>query len=105
MPIFEYVCKCGNRMEVIFLAREKITNKKKCDDCGCMAEKVISAGAFHLYGDGWTAGLEENKSWEERRARREQRLPGASDEDIRDVRRMMSGRAPAVQDGYTEHNE
>jgi putative FmdB family regulatory protein len=105
MPIHEYECECGNKMEFLFLAGEKVTSRKKCDDCGKMAKKAVSTGAFHLMGDGWTAGLEENKSWEERKRRREQRLPRASDEDIAGVRRDLASRAPAVVDGYTERNE
>ena len=110
MTIHEYACpRCGNVMEKFFMPRETQWRTMRCDNENCdrkkRAMRITSGGAFHLYGDGWTGGREENKSWEERKTRRRQRLPRASDEDIAEVRANLSGRAPAVEDGYTEHNE
>ena len=53
MPIYEYQCKnCDHTLETI----QKISEKplRKCPECGKSAlEKLISATAFRLKGDGW----------------------------------------------------
>jgi len=53
MPIYEYQCKnCDHTFETI----QKISDKplRKCPACGKSAlEKLISATAFRLKGDGW----------------------------------------------------
>lgn len=53
MPIYEYQCKnCAHALETI----QKISDKplRKCPECGKSAlEKLISATAFRLKGDGW----------------------------------------------------
>lgn len=53
MPIYEYQCQnCDHTLETI----QKISEKplRKCPECGKLAlDKLISATAFRLKGDGW----------------------------------------------------
>ncbi|MHC4829690.1 MAG: FmdB family zinc ribbon protein [Planctomycetota bacterium] len=53
MPIYEYECrKCG-----VFEHRQSISDDplKRCPECRCAVQKLLSASAFHLKGGGWYA--------------------------------------------------
>ena len=53
MPIYEYECrKCG-----VFEYRQSISDDplKRCPECRCAVQKLLSASSFHLKGGGWYA--------------------------------------------------
>ncbi len=52
MPIYEYRCKKKGH---IFEALQSFSEKplKKCTKCDSPVERLISASAFHLKGEGW----------------------------------------------------
>jgi putative FmdB family regulatory protein len=52
MPLYEYACKsCGKRFEV----RQKFSDEplKIHEECGGVAERLLSAPAFQFKGTGW----------------------------------------------------
>ena len=52
MPMYEYRCNsCHQQFEI----RQKFSDPpaSKCPQCGSAVEKMISATAFSLKGDGW----------------------------------------------------
>ena len=53
MPIYEYECRaCGDRHE--FIQKFSDSPKRKCPACGALRlNRLVSAAAFHLKGDGW----------------------------------------------------
>jgi putative FmdB family regulatory protein len=52
MPLYEYECKkCGHRFEKIQKFSDPML--KKCPECGCKIEQMISAPAFQFKGSGW----------------------------------------------------
>ena len=52
MPIYEYQCKeCGHEVEVIQPAGGG--GKPRCDECGGVMKRLISATSFILKGEGW----------------------------------------------------
>ena len=54
MPLYEYQCQsCGKKFEVL----QKFSDEpvKVHAECGGLAEKLVSAPAFHLKGTGWYA--------------------------------------------------
>lgn len=50
MPLYEFSCACGERIEKLFVKPVKTT---KCPKCGKRMERIISAPNFHLKGTGW----------------------------------------------------
>lgn len=51
MPLFEYQCGgCGHRVEVL---QKHGDPPPVCETCTEEMTRQISAGAFHLAGDGW----------------------------------------------------
>ncbi|MGD9809213.1 MAG: FmdB family zinc ribbon protein [Deferribacterales bacterium] len=62
MPIYEYACaSCGKVTEkLVSMSGDNQTTE--CE-CGAMAEKIMSASAFHLKGGGWySQGYGKDKS-------------------------------------------
>jgi putative FmdB family regulatory protein len=68
MPLYEYQCaKCRARVEVV----QKSTDArlKKCEKCGGLLKKLVSAPAIQFKGNGWyvtdyakkSAGEKEDK--------------------------------------------
>ncbi|MBB70949.1 MAG: transcriptional regulator [Legionellales bacterium] len=53
MPIYEYKCKeCGHNMEALQkISAAPLTDCPECNKPGL--EKLVSAAAFQLKGDGW----------------------------------------------------
>ena len=52
MPMYEYRCSaCNHKFEL----RQKFSDApaSECPQCGGLVEKLISATAFSLKGDGW----------------------------------------------------
>ena len=52
MPMYEYRCtSCHHQFEL----RQKFSDPPvgECPQCGAVVEKMISAAAFSLKGDGW----------------------------------------------------
>ena len=52
MPIYEYLCDCGEEFEDSFSIKED-SSTTPCPKCGGAARKVPSLSAFHLKGSGW----------------------------------------------------
>jgi len=51
MPIYEFVCQCGQKEEqLVKMGTETI----KCPTCGKDMKKVISLSTFHLMGHCWS---------------------------------------------------
>lgn len=61
MPTYEFSChKCELIFEHIYQSvPKKIPQKKKCPECGKMAEKMLSAGNFHMKGRAYRIGKTE----------------------------------------------
>ena len=61
MPTYEFSChKCELIFEHIYQSVPKnIPKKKKCPECGKLAEKLISAGVFHMKGMPYRIGKKE----------------------------------------------
>lgn len=62
MPIYEFECKCGKKLEKLVSKPIKTT---KCPFCGGRMHRIVSASNFQLKGRGWAKdsyGLKENKS-------------------------------------------
>jgi putative FmdB family regulatory protein len=61
MPTYEFSChKCELIFEHIYQSVPKnIPKKKKCPECGKLAEKMISAGVFHMKGMPYRLGKTE----------------------------------------------
>ena len=53
MPTYEYECTKGHHFEV----QQSITEEplKRCTQCRSKVQRLISASAFILKGDGWYA--------------------------------------------------
>ena len=53
MPTYEYECTKGHRFEV----QQRITEEplQRCQQCRSKVQRLISASAFILKGDGWYA--------------------------------------------------
>jgi len=54
MPVYEYQCQdCNHQFEL----RQKFSDPaaSECPKCGGAVQKMISAAAFSLKGDGWFA--------------------------------------------------
>ena len=52
MPLYEYRCQdCGETIEVI----QKFSDSplSKCEDCGGVLERLLSASAIQFKGSGW----------------------------------------------------
>ena len=52
MPLYEYLCQdCGETIEVI----QKFSDSplSKCEDCGGVLERLLSASAIQFKGSGW----------------------------------------------------
>ncbi len=52
MPIYEYVCsQCGSHLEAV----QKVSDPPlyKCQVCGGVLKKIISAPAIQFKGNGW----------------------------------------------------
>jgi len=53
MPIYEYYCsKCEKKFEIL----EPVSDgdvEKPCPECTSVAQRMISAAAFHFKGSGW----------------------------------------------------
>jgi len=50
MPIYEFVCKCGEELSKLVKMDIKTT---KCPSCGRRMKKVISSTSFILNGRNW----------------------------------------------------
>lgn len=61
MPTYEFSChKCELIFEHIYPSiPKKIPQSKKCPECGKQAEKMISAGVFHMKGKAYRLGKTE----------------------------------------------
>lgn len=61
MPTYEFSChKCELIFEHIYQTVPKnIPKKRKCPECGKMAEKMISSGVFHMKGMPYRLGKTE----------------------------------------------
>jgi putative FmdB family regulatory protein len=61
MPTYEFSChKCELIFEHIYPSvPKKIPQKRKCPECGKLAEKMISAGVFHMKGKDYKMGKTE----------------------------------------------
>ncbi len=52
MPIYEYVCsQCGSHLEAVQKASDPPL--QKCQVCGGILKKIISAPAIQFKGNGW----------------------------------------------------
>lgn len=52
MPIYEYICsRCGSHLEAV----QKVNDPplQKCQVCGGILKKIISAPAIQFKGNGW----------------------------------------------------
>lgn len=61
MPIFEFKCKCGKKLEKFVKKPIKTT---KCPSCNRRMTRIISPTNFKLKGPGWAKdsyGLKEDK--------------------------------------------
>ena len=60
MPIYEYECRCGQKIEV-FHKPNRIPKRQRCK-CGMTAKRVLSAnGAVHTDGDiKWMGSAKQN---------------------------------------------
>ena len=69
MPTYEYECTKGHRFEV----QQRITEEplQRCQQCRSKVQRLISASAFILKGDGWYADGYSSNS----------KTPSASKED------------------------
>ena len=56
MPLYEYCCSSCNHSDTL-LEQSNSAKRKKCPACGKRMgfERLISAPAFHLKGNGWYA--------------------------------------------------
>ena len=61
MPTYEFACdKCELIFEHIYIELPKrIPKSKKCPECGKKAEKIMSAGVFHMKGRPYRLGKTE----------------------------------------------
>jgi putative FmdB family regulatory protein len=60
MPVYEFVCSCGEVTEEL---AKMDTRSITCPKCGKKANKIISACSFELKGGGWYAdGYASSKS-------------------------------------------
>ena len=50
MPIYEFVCQCGQKEEQLVKMGTEII---KCPACGEDMQKIVSATTFHLSGHCW----------------------------------------------------
>jgi len=50
MPIYEFECKCGEKLEKLVSKPIKTT---KCLFCGGRMHRIVSASNFQLKGTGW----------------------------------------------------
>ena len=50
MPIYNFVCECGNEKEVLVKLGTKTI---KCEECDKDMTKIISLSSFRLKGSGW----------------------------------------------------
>lgn len=52
MPLYDVVCDCGFRKEVVL----KLNGEEPvCDVCGLQMRRAVSAPAFVLKGGGWAS--------------------------------------------------
>jgi len=60
MPIYEYECRCGEKIEV-FHKPNRIPKRQRCK-CGMMAKRILSGhGAVHTDGDvKWLDSAKQN---------------------------------------------
>jgi len=68
MPIYEFECKCGARLEKLL---KKLIKTTKCPSCNRRMTRVISPSNFQLKGHHWAKdsyGLKEDKKTDKPKA-------------------------------------
>ena len=71
MPTYDYECsKCNKQVEIDKPMKDS-HRQEKCEICGQVMEKLLSAPAFHLKGSGWYVTDYKNKGVKKDRKKNE----------------------------------